>query len=203
MKCQDVRRTLSLFVDGQLALTEWAIIQGHVLECAECRKELDRLRGLAGVRARASRRRATAMTAAAMALVLAVAALGGFFIYQGSFPDLPSWWPAPRAVIPTVPAPESVRPAPVPAPVVRPAPPLEQPAPPSPTGTTGIAEVTPRSTTPPAPPPPAPRPAASVEAPPQDRMPTTQARPPVVVNAPPDAEAMPTQSPSGLARRRR
>ncbi len=203
MKCQDVQRTLSLFVDGQLALTEWAIIQGHALECAECRKELDRLRGLAGVRARASRRRATAMTAAAMALVLAVAVLGGFFIYQGSFPDLPSWRPAPRAVIPTVPAPESVQPAPVPAPVVRPAPPLEQPAPPSPTGTTGTAEVTPRSTTPPAPPPPAARPAARVEARPQDRMPTTQARPPVVVNAPPDAEAMPTQSPSGLAPRSR
>jgi len=217
MKCQDVQRTLSLFVDGQLALTEWAIIQGHALECAECRKELDRLRGLAGGRARASRRRATAMTAAAMALVLAVAALGGFFIYQGSFPDLPSWRPAPRAVIPTVPAPESVRPAPAPVvrpapPVVRPAPPLEPPAPPleppappSPTGTTGTAEVTPRSTTPPAPPPPAPapRPAASVEAPPRDRMPTTQARPPVVVNAPPDAEAMPTQSPSGLAPRSR
>jgi len=209
MKCQDVQRTLSLFVDGQLALTEWAIIQGHALECAECRKELDRLRGLAGGRARASRRRATAMTAAAMALVLAVAALGGFFIYQGSFPDLPSWRPAPRAVIPTVPAPESVRPAPVPAPVVRPAPsleqpapPLEQPAPPSPSGTTGTAEVTPRSTPPPAPPP-APRPAASVEAPPRDRMPDTQARPPVVVNAPPDAEAMPTQSPSGLAPRSR
>ena len=204
---------LSLFVDGQLALTEWAIIQGHVRECAECRNELDRLRGLAGVRARASRRRATAMTGAAMALVLAVAALGGFLIYRGSFPDLP-WWgtpPPPRAVIPTVPAPESVRPAPVPAPVVRPAPPLVRPAPPlvrpappSPTGTTGTAEVTPRSTTPPAPaPPPAPRPAASVEAPPQDRMPTTQVRPPVVVNAPPDAEAMPTQSPSGLAPRSR
>ena len=224
MKCQDVQRTLSLFVDGQLALTEWAIIQGHALECAECRKELDRLRGLAGGRARASRRRATAMTAAAMALVLAVAALGGFFIYQGSFPDLPSWRPAPRAVIPTVPPPESVRAAPVPAPVVRPAPPLEQPAPPleqpappleepapsleqpappSPTGTTGTAEVTPPSTTPPAPPP-APRPAARVEAPPRDRMPTTQARPPVVVNAPPDAEAMPTQSsPSGRAPRSR
>jgi hypothetical protein len=210
MKCQDVRRTLSPFVDGQLALTEWAIIQGHVLECAECRNELDRLRGLAGVRARARRRRATAMTGAAMALVLAVAALGGFLIYRGSFPDLP-WWgtpPPPRAVIPTVPAPESVRPAPVPAPLVRPAPPLEQPAPPleqpaapSPTGTTGTAEVTPRSTTPPAPPP---RPAASAEAPPQDRMPTTQARPPVVVNAPPDAEAMPTQSsPSGRAPRSR
>lgn len=210
MKCQDVQRTLSLFVDGQLALTEWAIIQGHALECAECRKELDRLRALAGVRARASRRRATAMTAAAMALVLAVAALGGFFIYQGSFPDLPSWRPAPRAVIPTVPAPESVRPAPVPVvrpapPVVRPAPPLEEPAPPSPTEITGTAEVTPRSTTPPAPPPPAPapRPAARVEAPPQDRMPTTQARPPVVVNAPPDAEAMPTQRPSGPAPRSR
>ena len=112
MKCQDVRRTLSLFVDGQLALTEWAIIQGHLLECAECRKELDRHRALAGVRARARLRRTTAMTAAAMAVVLAVAAVGGVFIYRGSVPDLPSWaTPAPPpAAIPPAPAPEPVAP---------------------------------------------------------------------------------------------
>src|SRR5258706_8932347 len=65
MKCQDVRRTLPLFVDGQLALTEWAIIQGHLPECAECRKEVDRLRAVAGMRARATHLHATVMTRAA------------------------------------------------------------------------------------------------------------------------------------------
>jgi hypothetical protein len=43
------------------------------------------------------------------------------------------------------------------------------------------------------------RPAATVEGPTEDRMPTTQARPPAVVNAPPEAESMPTQ---GSSRRR-
>jgi putative zinc finger protein len=190
MKCQDVRRTLSLFVDGQLALTEWAIIQGHLLECAECRKELDRHRALAEVRARARLRRTTAMTAAAMAGVLAVAAVGGFFIYHESVPGLPSWaTPAPpRAVVPPAPAPEVVAPAIVPAPIVRPSPPQRA---------KGTVEATPWGTAPPEPAVRAPRPAAA-EAPTEERMPTTQARPPVVVNAPPDAEAMPTQ---GTARR--
>jgi putative zinc finger protein len=188
MKCQDVRRTLSLFVDGQLALTEWAIIQGHLLECAECRKELDRHRALAGVRARAHLRRATAMTVAAMAGVLAVAALGGVFIYRGSVPDLPSWGtPAPpRAAIPSAPAPEPV--APAPAPFVRSSPP--------PPRAKGTAEATPWGAAPPEPPARGTRPAATAEAPAEDRMPTTQARPPAVVNAPPDAEAMPIQGPA-------
>jgi hypothetical protein len=193
MKCQDVRRTLSLFVDGQLALTEWAIIQGHVLECAECRKELDRVRGVAGVRARAHQRRATALTATVMALVLAVAAVGGVFIYQGSFPDLPSWGtpPAPRVAIPPAPAPEPVAPVTGPVPFVR-------SSPPPPPRAKGTAEATPWGTAPPEPEPTARamRPAATAEAPTEDRMPTTQARPPAVVNAPPDAEAMPTQGPS-------
>ena len=193
MKCQDVRRALSFFVDGQLALTEWAIIQGHLPKCAECRKELDRLRGLAGVRARARRRRATAMTAAAMAMVLAVAAVGGTFIYRGSFPAFPDLllWRTPvpsRAAIPREPAPELVAPPTVPAPFVRSSPP------PSPR-VKGQAEATPWGTAPPEPAARATRPAAT-EAPAEDRMPTTQARPPVVMSAPPDAEAMPTQGPS-------
>lgn len=189
MKCQDVRRTLSLVVDGQLGLTEWAIIQGHLLECAECRKELDRLRGLAGVRARAHLRRATAMTAVAMAGVLAVAAVGGIFIYRGSVPDLPSWATPtpPRAAMPPAPAPELV--APAPAPFVR-------SSPPPPPRAKGTVEATPWGTAPPEPAARAPRPAAPAEAPSEDRMPTTQARPPSVVNAPPDAEAMPTQGPA-------
>ena len=188
MKCHDVRRTLPLFVDGQLALTEWAIIQGHLLECAECRKELDRVRGVAGVRARVHQRRATALTAAAMAVMLAVAALGGVFIYGGSLPNFPSWGtpPPPQAATPIVPAPEPVA---VPTPFVRPSPP--------PPRAKGTAEATPWGTAPPEPAARATRPAATAEAPTEDRMPTTQARPPAVVNAPPDAETMPTQGPPG------
>jgi hypothetical protein len=191
MKCQDVRRTLSLLVDGQLALTEWAIIQAHLLGCAECRKEIDRLHILAGVRARAKHRRATVATLAAMAVLLAVAAGGGLYIYQGSLPDFPPWGstPAPpRTVTPTAPA-EPV--APVAAPVPRPSPPL-------PARSKAAVEAAPWGTAPPTAEsvPRAPRPAATAEAPPEDRMPTTQARPPAVLNAPPDAEAMPTQAPS-------
>lgn len=191
MKCQDVRRTLPLFVDGELALTEWAIIQGHLLECAECRKELDRVRELAGVRTRAHLRRTTAMTAAAMAVVLAVAAVGGTFIYRGSVPDLPSWGTPspPQAAIPPEPAPELVAPVTAPAPVVRPSPPSLPRA-------KGTAEATPWGTAPPEPAARATRPAATVEGPTEDRMPTTQARPPAVVTAPADAEAMPAQGPS-------
>jgi len=188
MKCQDVRRTLSLVVDGQLALTEWAIIQGHLLECAECPKELDRLRELAGVRARAKHRRAT-VTVAAMAVVLVVAG-GAFFIYRGSFPDLPSWGTAsapPQTAIPALELANPVAPVPIPAPAAR-------PSPPPPARSKGIGEAIPWGTAPPAaePTPRATRPAAIAEAPAEDRMPT-QARPVPPPTAPPDAEAMPTQ----------
>lgn len=191
MKCQDVRRTLPPLVDGQLALTEWAIIQAHLLGCAECREEADRLHILAGVRARAKHRRATVATLAAMAVLLAVAAGSGLYIYQGSLPDFPPWGstPAPpRTVTPTAPA-EPV--APAPAPVPRPSPPL-------PARSKAAVEAAPWGTAPPTAEsvPRAPRSAATAEAPPEDRMPTTQARPPAVLNAPPDAEAMPTQAPS-------
>jgi hypothetical protein len=193
MKCQDARYTLSLFVDGKLALTEWAIIQGHLLECADCRKELDRVRRVAGVRARVNQHRAIAMTAAAMAVVLGVAAVGGVSIYRGSFPDLPSWGPPPppRTAAPTAPAPEPAAPATVPTPSAR-------PSPPPPARAKGTAQATPWGTAPPASEPAAraTRPAVTAEPPTEDRMPTTQARPPAVVNAPPDAEAMPTQASS-------
>jgi hypothetical protein len=192
MKCQDVRRTLSLFVDGQPALTEWAIIQGHLLECAECSKELNRLRALADPRARVKHRRGTGMIVAAMAVVLVAAGGGGFLIYQGGFPDLPSWGTAsapPLADAPATPALELANPVapvpgphPVPAPAARPSPP---PARPKGTGEATpppAAEPTPRAT----------RPAALAEVPGEDRMPT-QARPVPPLTAPPDAEAMPTQ----------
>jgi hypothetical protein len=194
MKCQDVRRSLPPFVEGELALTEWAIIQAHLLECAECQKELDQAREQAGVRTRARLRRTTAMTAAAVAVVLAVAAVAGTVIYRGSVPDLPSWGtPVPSQVaIPPAPAPEPVVPvtAPPPAPVVRPSPPPRA---------KGTAEATPSGPAAPEPAVRAMRPAATVEGPTEDRMPTTQARPPAVVNAPPEAESMPTQ---GSSRRR-
>ena len=195
MKCQDVRRTLSLLVDGQLALTELATIQGHLLECAECRKEVDRLRALAGLRARARHRRVTVATVAAMVVVLAAAAGGAVYIYQWSLSDFAPWGatPAPpRTAAPTAPVPESAAPvAPVPAPAPRPSPPL--PARPK-----AAIEATPWGTAPPTAEsvPRATRPAATAGAPTEDRMPTTQARPPAVVNAPPGAEAMPTQAPS-------
>ena len=184
MKCQDVRRTLSHFVDGQLALTEWAIIQGHLVECAECRKELERLRALASVRARVRGRRMTALTTVAMVLVLAVAAVGGGLIYRESSLD-----PPPRTAAPTAPGADLVTPLLVPAPFVRSAPAASR--------AKGAAEVTPWGTAPPASEPAAraTRPAATIDASAEDRMPTTQARPPAVVTAPPDAEAMPTQGP--------
>jgi hypothetical protein len=185
MRCQDVRRTLTHFVDGQLALTEWAIIQGHLVECGECRKELDRLRALASVRARARGRRTSALTAVAMVVVLAVAVVGGGLIYQESFPD-----PPPRTAAPTVSGADLAAPMMVPAPFVRSAPPASR--------ARGTAEVTPRGAAPPASDPAAraTRPVATVDASAEDRMPTTQARPPAVVTAPPDAEEMPTQGPS-------
>lgn len=186
MKCQDMRRALPLFVDGQLALTEWAIIQGHLLECAECRKEIERLRAVAGVRARATHRRASVMTGAAMAVVLALAAAGGYLIYLGRFPELPSWSTpdAPKTATPSAPVPEPVNPvAPTPPP---------RPAPTAPARAKAAAETTPWGTA--APPARAPRPAATSAAPAEDRMPS-QARAVPAPSAPPDAEAMPTQAP--------
>ena len=193
MKCQDVRRTLSLLVDGQLALTEWAIIQGHLLGCAECRKEVDRQRALAAGRTRASRRRMTVATLGAMAVVLAVAAGGGFFIYRGSSPEIPSWnmLAPPRTVTPPAPVPVLAEPvAPAPAPVPRPSPPL-------PARSKAAVEAAPWGTAPPTAEsvPRATRPAATAEAPTEDRMPT-QARPVPALNAPLGAEAMPTQGPA-------
>jgi hypothetical protein len=190
VKCQDVRRSLPPFVEGKLALTEWAIIQAHLLDCAECRKEVDRQRTLAAGRTRANHLRTTVAALGAMAVVLAVAAGGGFFIYRGSWPEIPSWnTPAPpRTSTPIPPAIEAANPvAPVPAP--RPSPP--------PARAKGTADATPWGTPPPVPEPAArtTRPAATAEAPTEDRMPT-QARPVPALNAPPGAEAMPTQGPA-------
>jgi Putative zinc-finger len=190
VKCQDVRRSLPPLVEGKLALTEWAIIQAHLLDCAECRKEVDRQRTLAAGRAHANHRRTTVATLGAMAVVLAVAAGGGFFIYPGSWPEIPSWnTPAPpRTTTPIPPAIEAANPV-APAPAARPSPPSAR--------AKGTADATPSGTAPPVPEPAArtTRPAATAEAPTEDRMPT-QARPVPALNAPPGAEAMPTQGPA-------
>ena len=185
MKCQDVRRALSFLVDGELPLTEWAIIQTHLRDCAECGRELDRVRAEAGERARTKRRRLIVAALGATAALLVTAA-GGLYVYQhGSLPDLPrsdafrlpSWGTAP------VP-PRTAAPTPVP----------EAPAPIAP------AAVAPAAVVPPSMPPPARsqpvvEPPPRVAPPPEDRMPT-QARPPGALSASPDAEAMPTQVPA-------
>ena len=201
MKCQDVRRTLSFLVAGELALTEWAIIQAHLQECAECRKEHDRLRLRASALARAKRRRATVVALAAT--VVLVVGGGGILVYQRSlsgsagsepFRLFPWGTPAPpRAAEPTAPALTTTPPVPV-----------SRPAPPPPARPSGAVEVTPRDTLPPASPVApaveptrrATRPAATRDATVEDRMPT-QARPPAAPTAPPDAEAMPTQGAAG------
>ncbi|MGH7300945.1 MAG: zf-HC2 domain-containing protein, partial [Candidatus Rokuibacteriota bacterium] len=117
MNCQAVRPALSVLVAGELALTEWAIIQTHLGGCSECREELERLQVGAVARARTRRRLATVATLAAAVVILAAAAGGGFYIYRGGLPDLPrldalrlSPWgttPTPsRTATPTAPAPE-------------------------------------------------------------------------------------------------
>ena len=60
MKCQDVRRAFPLLIDGEMSLTEWAILESHVAGCVECRKELEQQRAQARQRARRRKRRATA-----------------------------------------------------------------------------------------------------------------------------------------------
>jgi hypothetical protein len=202
MKCQDARRTLSLVVDGKLALTEWAIIQGHMVECAECRKELDRLQALAGARTRARRLRAAVSAVVAAA---AVVVAGGVYLYQEDVLGALPWsaTPAPpRVTAPSVPAPARRDPI---APVVAPAPPsVSRPSPAVPARPKGAVEPAPWGTTLPGPDPVprATRPAATAETPAEDRMPTTQARPPATPTAPPNAEAMPTQAPARPVPRR-
>jgi hypothetical protein len=204
MRCQDVRGSLSLFAEGQLALTEWAIIQTHLQECAECRTDLEGARVRAAELARA-RRRLLTLRAAGASGVLVVLVAGALALYRSDF-RLPSRGTtrSPVAAPPAAPA--------LPAPIAAPAPPAvaapvptpvrPQPAPEPPPRVVTPPVTAPRVTAPPvaAPPPLAPaepvrrvtRPAATSEVPVEERMPT-QVRPAAPVAAPPDAEAMPTQ----------
>jgi hypothetical protein len=208
MKCQDVRRALPLLVAGEMPLTEWALLEAHLVECAECRGALDRQRVQGAQRARIRRRSATAAALMATALVVAGA---GFYIYEASFPD--PYRPGTVRVPPRPSAPPmTVTPvAPLPAAPTLPAPPVARPipvAPPAPVRATPTPRTVDTAIPPPARIPAAasetvPRPvrvppavARPAEPPTDERMPT-QARPPATaVTAGPGAEAMPTQGAS-------
>jgi len=201
MTCQDVRRALAALVDGKLALTEWAIIQTHLRECAECRTALDLAHSQAGERVRI-RRWLTVAAGLAAAAVLIVLVGGGVYLYRSGVPGpfhrdsfrLPEWATAPP---PTGPVPAAARAPEPPAPVE---PPQVAPPPLPPVRPKVVVEPALRAPLPaPAPAPePAPRstrPAATVETAPEERMPT-QARPSTALSAPAGAEAMPTQGPA-------
>jgi hypothetical protein len=214
MRCQDVRRALPLLVAGEMPLTEWALLETHLVECVECRGELDRQRVQAAQRARIRRRSSTAAALVATAVVLVVAG-AGFYIYETSLPD--PYRPGTVRMPPRPSAPPmTVTPvAPLPVPVTSPAAPVARPippAPPAPVPPPAPVQATPTTrTVDTAIPPPARIPAAASESvprpvrvppavpPAEERMPT-QARPPAAATAGPGAEAMPTQGASRPAR---
>jgi hypothetical protein len=201
MRCQDVRGALSLFVEGQLALTEWAIIQTHLQGCADCRTELEGARVRSAELARARRRLLTLRAAGATGVLIAAVA-GLIAVYRSE----PLPWPS-RDLL-RLPPSATARPADPPTPIAAPTPPaVATPAPVLPPVRPQPAVEPPRVAAPPVTPPPvasppvvAPaeplrrvtRPAATSEAPAEERMPT-QMRPAAPLTAPPDAEAMPTQ----------
>jgi len=200
MKCQDVRRAFPLLVTGEIPLTEWAILETHLVGCAECRKELERLRTQALERKRTQRRNATTAIGVASAVLVAVIL---FYLYEASIRE----WSRPESPRAALPASEPAPPVAAPAPPALPA--RAHVAPPAPAAVAAprpVPAVAPRAktavgpTTPRAPapavvettPPPASAP-RSVAVPAGERMPT-QARPAAVVHAAPGAEAMPTQA---------
>jgi hypothetical protein len=199
MKCQEVRRILSLVAAGDVPLTEWAIIQTHLLGCPECRQEFEQARARALERIRGKRRRVVGATLAAATAVLLVMAVGGLYVYRGSLPELSldslGWptWPATPPPAPTAaPPPPATKP---PAPVV---PATAAPAPP-PAPSRPRPAVEPRIVAPPVAPtaepaPRAPRRAAGGEAVLGEAMPTQTGAP--ARSAPTSAEPMPTQAPS-------
>jgi putative zinc finger protein len=200
MKCQDVRRAFPLLIAGEIPLTEWALIETHLVGCAECRKELDRQRAQVVERARVRRRNATTAALVATAVLLVVAG-AGFYVYQGSLPD--PYRPGPVRVPPRSPsAPITVTPV-APPPAARPVPPsVPVPAPAAPksqavveTAAPSVPVRPPAATLSEGVPRPVRSPASAVrppDPPAAERMPT-QARPPAAVTAAPGAEAMPTQ----------
>jgi hypothetical protein len=202
MQCKDMRGALSLFVEGQLALTEWAIIQAHLQECAECRAQVEGARIRSAELARA-RRRLLTLGAAGATGVLIVAVAGLVAVYRSA----PLPWPS-RDLLRLLPS-ATTRPADPPAPVAAPVPPAvatpppvpapvrPQPAVEPPPRVVAPAVTPPAVASPPVVPPAEPlrrvtRSPATSEPAAEERMPT-QMRPAAPVTAPPDAEAMPTQ----------
>jgi hypothetical protein len=43
MNCHDARDWFSALLGGEIGLTEWALVETHVRQCAECRRELEQL----------------------------------------------------------------------------------------------------------------------------------------------------------------
>ncbi len=201
MNCKDAREWFSALLDGEIGLTERALVETHVTQCAECRRELEQLQKMVKVLHRVERRRAPLgfvgrvlerirpanwlqrlrrrlparvplRVPAGAAAVLIVAVLA-VYIFQRS-PELQQ---AARQEAPPAPSP-SVAPTAQPSPPPPPAPSLPPraatpPAEPMPTqAARPLAEPT---SPPPGPPVAAPR----AVAPPRDEPMPTQASPPV------------------------
>src|SRR5262245_38949505 len=113
MKCQDVRRAFPHLLAGEIPLTEWAILETHMVKCPEWRHELERQQVEAVQRARLRRRSATAAAVVATAVLLAVAG-GGFYIYEASMADSPARPLFLRTPPRPAPPPMTVTPAPPP-----------------------------------------------------------------------------------------
>jgi predicted anti-sigma-YlaC factor YlaD len=43
MNCHDARDWFSALLGGEIGLTEWALVETHVRQCPECRRELEQL----------------------------------------------------------------------------------------------------------------------------------------------------------------
>jgi hypothetical protein len=63
MNCEDARNVLCVLVGGQIHLTEWALLEAHLRQCAECRQVEAHLRQLA-----AASRPVTQLRAGSLAL---------------------------------------------------------------------------------------------------------------------------------------
>ena len=47
MNCEDARRALSALIGGPIGLTDWALLEAHLKQCARCRQAEAHLRQLA------------------------------------------------------------------------------------------------------------------------------------------------------------
>lgn len=49
MRCSKVTKNLSAFIDGELNPQESKIVEAHILECASCNREVEKLREMIGI----------------------------------------------------------------------------------------------------------------------------------------------------------